>query len=339
MDLSERTRAVMDAAVVVDMTAPGAPLMPVTSDEASTEAWIGSYVKAGCTWVSFTIAADFVWAMDPTIEAIAKARRWFLARPERFVFVERADDVARAKREGKLAVSLHFQGTFPFQRNVNLVELFKRLGVFHALMAYNNKNLVGDGVNEAVDGGLSSYGRELIAEMNRVGMMVDISHTGFRTAHQTIEASTAPVIMSHCSPSAVFAHKRNVPDDLIVAMAKSGGVMGIHGVGIFMSENGEDASGEQVFRFVDHAVQLVGPKHVGFGLDHVANVGAVIAAARGMAGKFEEAGGYFNPKQVFASAAVISDTAEVMLRHNYAEADVAAIVGGNWLRVFRQVCG
>src|SRR5262249_44209843 len=131
---------------------------------------------------------------------------------------------------------------------------------------------VGDGCHERTDCGLSRFGLELIAEMNRVGVLVDVTHAGHRTALEAIEASRAPVIMSHSSPRAVFDHPRNVPDDQIVAMANKGGVMGMQGLGMFLSKEGTDISPERVFAFLDYAVQLVGPRHVGFGLDYIQHV-------------------------------------------------------------------
>jgi membrane dipeptidase len=340
MSVSETTQKLFDESLIVDMTAPGSPLAQLTPNHAMTDEWVGSYEAAGCTWVSFTVASDhFAQSVESCITAIALARNWFLARPERFIFVERADDIARAKDEGKMAVSLHFQGTVPFQRDVRLVEVYKRLGIVHALMAYNNKNIVGDGCHERTDAGLSVFGLELIAEMNRVGMLVDVTHTGHRTAMEAIEASTSPVIMSHSSPSAVFDHPRNVPDDQIVAMAKTGGVMGVHGVGIFLTSDGMDISAGRIVDFIQHSVDLVGPQHVGLGLDYVMHTEPLKAAVAESKGVYSKDGGYYNEEILFASAAVVPEIAEILLQKNYSEADVKGILGKNWMRVFREVWG
>jgi len=340
MSVSDAARKIVEGSLIVDMTAPGSPLAQLTPAQAMTDEWIRSYEDAGCTWVSFTVASDHLaQSVESCIAAIAKARHWFLTRPERFVFVEEADDISRAKSEGKMAVSLHFQGTVPFQRDVRLVEVYKRLGIDHALMAYNSKNLVGDGCHERTDAGLSAFGLELIAEMNRVGMLVDVSHTGHRTAMETIEASRSPVIMSHASPRAVFDHPRNVPDDQIVAMAETGGVMGVHGVGIFMSEEGNDISARRIVDFIEHSVALVGPQHVGFGLDYIMHTEPLKAAVRESSGIYSKEGGYYSEELWFASAAVIPEIAEILLQKNYSEADVKGILGENWVRVFRDVWG
>ena len=327
--------------IVVDMTAPGSPMQPpVTPTVADTDRWIEHYESAGVTWASFTVAADFTGGVEPTVRNINLARRFFLSQPNRFVFIERADDVLRAKREEKLAVSLHFQGTMPVGADLGLVEIYKRLGVVHMLMAYNNKNLVGDGCHERTDAGLSNFGISLVREMNRVGVLVDVTHTGHRTAMDTIEVSTAPVIMSHSNPNALYAHLRNVPDDQIRAVAKTGGVIGIHGVGIFLSPSGTDVSPEILARNIDYTVQLVGPAHVGLGLDFVENFPVLLALVKATGETiWSKAGGYHNPDGKFASPRVIEGVAEVLLRQGYAEADVRGILGENWLRVVRQVWG
>lgn len=339
---SAEADALYKKAVVADFTAPGSPNGRLISSEAATEAWISGYEDAGCSWVSFTVAADhYTNGIDTCITSIAKARHWFLARPDRFILATSANDVLRAKKQNKMAVSLHFQGTLPFQRDIRLVELYKRLGVIHALMAYNTKNFVGDGCHERTDAGLSRFGVELIQEMNRVGMIVDVSHTGHRTAMETIETSTAPVIMSHASPKAVFNHPRNVPDDQIAAMAASGGVMGVHGVGIFMTEEGNDVSAARICDFIRYAVDLVGPGHVGLGLDEIwrGAVPALMQGIRDAGSTYSEDGGYRNDDIHFAPPAVIPDIAEILLRDNYTEDAVLGILGGNWLRVLSEVNG
>lgn len=338
MSVSAETRALYEGAIVADFTAPGAPNSRLIKSDDATNAWISGYEQAGCSWVSFTVAADhYTLGIEPCITAIAKARHWFQARPDRFILVDRPDDVVRAKKENKLAASLHFQGTLPFQRDIRLVELYRRLGVIHALMAYNSKNFVGDGCHERTDAGLSNFGVELIGEMNRVGMMVDVSHTGHRTAMETIEVSAAPVIMSHSSPKAVFDHPRNVPDDQIIAMAKTGGVMGVHGVGIFMSEDGLDISARRVCDFIQYSADLVGPEHVGLGLDEIWR-GAIPLLQEGIreAGAvYSTDGGYRNDDILFAPPSVIPEIAEILLKANYPEDDVRGILGENWLRVFQ----
>ena len=329
-----------EESIVIDMTAPGVPHDFMSPTDEMTDAWVSEYERAGCTLASFSLGADHhAETIEACITAISKARHWFLTRPERFILIDSTADISRAKREGKMGVTFNFQGTMQFQRNTKLIEVYRRLGVTHALMAYNTKNLVGDGCHERTDSGLSNYGLEVIAEMNRVGMLVDVTHTGYRTSMETIEASTAPVIMSHSSPQGIFPHPRNVKDDQIQALANTGGVMGIHGVGLFMSERGEDISPEYIASFVKYGVDLVGPQHVGFGLDYVKNTAPLKALVSGNRSKYKKEDGYDFDEIYFAGPSVLSEVAEELLKANYKEDDVKAILGGNFFRVFKEVCG
>src|SRR5690606_16000592 len=162
-----------------------------------------------------------------------------------------------------LAIVFHFQGTNPFGRDLGMVEVFYRLGIRHALMAYNQKNAVGDGCHERTDGGLTRFGLALVREMNRVGMLVDCSHSGYRT---TMDASEAPVTCSPPNARALADPQRTSRDDQAKACAATGGVIGVNGIGIFLG--GNEVSADALFRHIDYFVQLVGPQHVGLGLDY-----------------------------------------------------------------------
>ena len=130
-------------------------------------------------------------------------------------------------------------------------------------MAYNKKNLVGDGCHERTDAGLSLYGIDLVEEMNRVGMLVDCSHTGYRTSMEVMEISTRPVVFSHSNPRSLWEHDRNIRDEQALACAATGGLVGVVGVGIFMGEN--DASTDALLRQIDFYAELIGPEHIGSG--------------------------------------------------------------------------
>jgi len=336
-DHANEARTLADDTVVVDMLAPGAPFTYVYKTREGFESFVSHYVEAGVTWASFTAAMDTELSIELTMKYLARARRYFMDQPDRFVFIETADDVHRAKREGKLAVNFNFQGTNPLQGDLYMVEVYRRLGVGHMLMAYNEKNLVGDGCHERTDSGLSRWGIALVAEMNRVGMVVDITHTGYRTSMEVCDVSTAPVIHSHSNPKALFDHPRNVPDDQIEACARTGGVIGISGVGIFLSEAGDDVSADIILRSIDYAVQLVGPEHVGLGLDYVDDNDILVAIMMQNATRFPSEGGYAPGYYHFASPKVIADLADGMLQMGYSDAEVRGILGENWLRVVREV--
>ena len=172
-------------------------------------------------------------------------------------------DVHEAKRSGRLGICFNLEGTRALGDQLSMVEFFHSLGVKWMLMAYNRNNSVGGGCQDD-DSGLTPFGREVLDEMTRVGMVPCCSHTGWRTAMQVMEHAAGPVIFSHSNSHAVHAHPRNIPDELIKACAATGGVIGINGVGPFLGV-GEDGPVAAMVRHIDHMVQLVGPDHVGPG--------------------------------------------------------------------------
>lgn len=335
-ELSPATRALLEDAVVVDATLPGAPGGVLARSDAVRDGLYAEYGKGGVTFASATVCVDMDDTIQGSIEAIAFARAWILARPERFVLVQGAEDVRRAKAEGKLGLGLSFQGTNPFQGNLHMVELYKRLGITHALLAYNQRNRVADGCHERTDSPLSLFGQTLVREMNRVGMVVDVTHTGYRSAMDALELTTRPAIFSHSSPR-LHDHDRNIRDDQIKACAGTGGVIGLTGVGLFMSEGGMDIGAGIIVRHIDHVVQLVGARHAGLGLDYVHDVPGMMGLIAAKPETYEDPS-YQVPEIAFASPAIIPEIAEQLLRMNYPEADVRGILGDNFMRVFAEVC-
>jgi len=200
------------------------------------------------------------------LEMLRFFREWLEARPERFRLIRGAADVPEAAATGQLGVCFDIEGMDALEGEIANVEKFYNLGVRWMLAAYNRANAAGGGCL-AIDTGLTTYGRAVISEMNRVGMVVCGSHCGYRTAREMIDFSAEPVIFSHSNPKSMYDHPRNIPDDLMKACASRGGVIGINGFGPFLGRN--DAS---IGRFVDHiayALDLVGEDSVGLGLDYV----------------------------------------------------------------------
>jgi membrane dipeptidase len=245
------------------------------------------------------------------------------------MLVETAEDIRRAKREGKLGIGFHFQGTEPVGRDLNMVGVYYKLGVRWMLMAYNFQNSAGAGCMAEKDSGLSEFGFRLVAEMNRIGMLVDVSHCGYCTAMDALTASTAPVIFSHSLAYALKAHRRNIKDEQIKACAATGGLIAVNGVGAFLNDT-QDASAEAVVKHLDYIVRLVGPQHVGFGSDNIIDRESLYAVHRhspdllGMG--VEPPWQFFEPEQ-------FPQLTEGLLKRGYAEADIRGILGENFLRV------
>jgi membrane dipeptidase len=326
---------VLGRPLVCDMTLPQGPAGPLETPQ--FDAAMLERARLGVTFTSVTIASDELTIGD-TVRSIGAARRYFAAHPARFTFVERAGDIRAAHSAGKTAVNLHFQGSNPLLGDLNMVEVYRRLGVGHMLLAYNYRTLAGDGCHEGSDAGLSVFGKELIAEMNRARMIVDLSHTGLRTAMDAISVSAQPVIVSHSNSRAVFDHERNISDELAKAVAATGGVIGVNGVGLFLSAARHDISAEIIAKHADHYARLVGPQHVGIGLDAVPDLKYFLENfARKNSDRYRVGGYLKSQTPQFAGPQVIPEVAGTLLKWGWSAADVRGFLGENWMRVMEQV--
>lgn len=286
---------------------------------------------SGTDFVSLTLATDFE-SQAELFRKIARERRNLLAQPDRIRLIETVDDIVTSKKEGKLAVSFNLQGTNTLAGNVDVVEPLHKLGVKQILMAYNKKNLVGDGCHERTDCGLSQFGIELVEEMNRVGVIVDCSHTGYRTSMEVMEVSGKPVIFSHSNPRSLWDHDRNIRDEQANACAGTGGLVGVVGVGNFMGE--DDASTTNLLRQINYYAELVGTEHIGLGLDYVYDVEDM---QRYMADVKSSANGNYTSMTKFVQPEQLPELTDAMLGYGYNEQAIRGVLGENFLRVAREV--
>ena len=181
--------------------------------------------RGGLTGANCTCS---VWeGFRDTMLNIGQWNRWFAEYGDLIVKARTTADIHQAKRNGKTAIVLGFQNTSAFEDRLEFVQVFKDAGVGIVQMTYNTQNLVGSGCYESTDGGLSDFGHEVVAEMNRVGMLCDLSHVGSKTSRDVIEASAKPVAFSHCLPKGLKDHPRNKTDDELRFIAERGGFIGV----------------------------------------------------------------------------------------------------------------
>jgi membrane dipeptidase len=289
------------------------------------------FAAAGVTVLSLTIAGDN-HNISEAVQRVAAVRRDVLGDPEHLVLVEHVADVFRAKESGRLGVTFHFEGTRCFERNLDLVETYYRLGVKHALLAFNTSNSVGGGCAESADSGLTRLGARLVAEFERVGMLVDLSHTGYRTTMDVMERASRPVIFSHSNAAGLHQHFRNLADEQVRACAATGGLIGVSASSQYLGE--PRASTSAIMRHVDYYVQMVGARHVALGLDLVFDAAMVDAYMRARPEEWPmtldpnwKGSHYGIPEQ-------IPELTQAMLMRGYGEDAILDILGRNYLRIF-----
>jgi membrane dipeptidase len=287
---------------------------------------------------------------DP--QGVLNAARFYAkkvyAKLEKYQFVRTAHEIREAKQAGKLAIYLTHQGTNVFQGNVDNVALMKALGYGYCLLVYNVKNAVGGGCAEDDDPGLSDYGRKVIQAYNKYGMVVDVNHTGNRTALDACEVSTKPVIFSHSGAKGVCQTFRNCTDELIKAIAQTGGVCSMYGTGAYIDPtNPPVVSPEIIFKHFDYMCQLhSNADHVGYGSDWIPDMNGSMKLIMANANIYPDGGG-MKPGTTKKAIEMYGPTAnparilpalvDQFLAHGYTEEDIYKILGGNMMRVFDEV--
>lgn len=290
------------------------------------------WLKSGVNFVSVNAAYDVPPWNGLAIEAISSYRRQIRCRSDHFVLAGSTEDILRAKADSKLAIAFDLEGADALNGDAGMVEVFYELGVRQMLFAYNRNNLAGGGCHDG-DAGLTGFGRALVKEMNRVGMIVDCSHCSFRTSMDVMEVSSAPVVFSHSNARSLCDHERNILDEQIIACASGGGLIGVTGIGLFVGVNG--AVMADLVRHIDHMVQLVGPDHVGIGMDSVLKLeenAHVISSNRSYwpIDQYPETGTGCLPPEAFPQLT------EALLDRGYKDEDVRLIFGENFFRIARE---
>lgn len=337
-DASDDARAFHDSIIVVDETAPLLGSMPET---------FRLWAKGGATAVAPTIALN-----ENVADTVAKLARWLRfigAHPAELVLIREAHDLQHSHRTGRLGIVFHFQNSVPLGLNLDLATAYHDLGVRMIQLAYNQKNFVGDGCEERTDAGLSRFGLDLVAELNRLGVIVDLSHTGYRTTLEAAEASRAPVVFSHANARAVHPSPRNIEDDQIDAVAATGGLIGAVGFPAFLSDSPRPKV-DALIRHIDHVAERVGIDHVGIGIDYFDKMSGVASddAARAWYDATLARGRWSSeayppppwryPEEI-ADPSKLPALTKALLSAGYGRDDVAKVMGGNFVRVFSEVRG
>ncbi len=221
--------------------------------------------KGGITAANCTCC---VWHdFRATMANIAQWKQWFVEHDDLITQVYSVDDIYRAKREGRVGIILGWQNTCGIDDDVQNLALFRELGVRIMQLTYNSQNLVGSGCWESHDGGLSDFGRHVVDEMNRLGILIDLSHVGPRTSDDAIKHSKVPVAYTHCCPMQK-QHARNKTDAQLRTIADAGGFVGFASYTPFLPKGAESTLDDCVAG-MDYVINLIGEENVGIGTDWV----------------------------------------------------------------------
>ncbi len=343
-NVSAEIRALYDRAIVIDSTTIGGPDFAV--DQA---------IDSGMT-ASIVDLPIYPRTYANAITALTEWSAAFRREGSKFVKVLKAADIETAKRERRFGVVLACQdasildaSTFSVHdSNLRTLELFYDLGLRVLQMTHNERNAVGDAFREKRDAGLSRLGEAVVDRMNALRMIVDVSHCSDLTTLEAIERSTLPCVISHSACRALYNTKRNKTDEQIRAVAAKGGLFGVYNMTLWMTDK-PTSSVDTVLDHIDHAVRLAGEDHVAFGSDQAilkndTPMNAYLAGMRAYAQRnLGLPGAERIPDHVMAEELNhpqrMLRLADALSRRGYKAAAIEKIIGGNVVRVFRDVCG
>ena len=280
--------------------------------------------QGGITAQVFAIFIEDKWRWRATVQAMRMIDTFYQAINDSegtLKLATSAADIEQAKASGSVAGILSLEGAEPLDGDLSVLRLFYRLGVRGVGLTWNHRNQAADGVGESrTRGGLTEFGVELVKELNRLGMWVDIAHLSPRGVEDVLEISRSPVVASHANCYALCPHPRNLTDEQLRAVAATGGVVGVTFYRGFIATDKEQATLDRLVDHIDHIVSVMGVDHVGLGSD------------------FDGFLGEPAPSGLEDAACLPHLTAELVAR-SYQPEDIRKVLGGNFLRVFREIVG
>jgi microsomal dipeptidase-like Zn-dependent dipeptidase len=252
------------------------------------------------------------YAEERLSAVIAQAKKY----PQCMEIAKTPDDFWRIKQTGKKAVFLGIENGYAIGKNLKNLEKFKESGVSYMTLCHNEDNDICDGVGGNAEwGGLSPFGKKVVAEMNQLGMMIDISHAAESSFYDVLKYSAKPVIASHSSSRAICNHRRNLDDDQIRALASKGGVVQICLYSEFIHTDAKEASLSHAIRHLRHIIDIAGIDHAGIGSDFDGD-GELIGCR---------------------AANELTGFTTRLIAEGFDDESIAKIWGGNLLRVMREV--
>jgi membrane dipeptidase len=314
---------------------------------------VDAIAASGLSATHLTLGAVGTMAPLEAFEKIVRdVTRWdgkLTTYPQVLVAVRTAADIRAAQAAGRTGLIYGLQDGVAFEDDLDRLEALAHLGIRVVQPTYNRRNLLGDGCMEPADGGLSRAGLEAIERLQALGMLVDLSHCGRRTAADAIGAATRPVAFTHTGCHALAEHPRHRTDQELRAVAETGGVSGIF-IMPYLSR-GRQPTAADVIAHLEHAIDVAGENHVSIGTDGMISPTVLSAAYKeqfrestrrrkelGIAAPFETEDGYLFASDLNTPRR-FETLAERLLDRGHGEARVEKILGGNLLRVFGEAWG
>lgn len=263
-------------------------------------------------------------------------------KSDKVVIVTKSSHIEKAKDEGKIGLIMAFQGCDPLENDwMNNLSVFYRMGARIMALTYNERNNLGYGCTEPEDNGLTAYGANVVRAMNQLGIIIDLSHVGRRTAMDVMELSKDPIIFSHSNVNAITPHVRNLPDEVIKKVKAKDGLIGIVAWEPICARPGKEGTLSDYLNHLDYIVNLIGVDHVGIGADINENMRVTPIRS-----DFEVQYSYMLKKNIKTPAPAIqgfNEPQEIinvtrgLVARGYSDEEIKKILGGNFMRIAHQV--
>jgi membrane dipeptidase len=302
--------------------------------------YLGRLREGGVRVEFLTVGGDMRVTMDGEGRPDARARETIddvveeAQGSDELRVVRTAADLAAVLAGDEVGLVLHFEGCRPLLGQVELAHAFYRLGLRSAQLTWNYPNEVADGIGAAKPGGLTAEGREIVAELDRLGFLFDVSHLAEQGFWELIDLVRSPVVASHANAAAIWPHPRNLSDEQIKAIAAGGGYVGVC---FFPAFIGPEPTLERLLDHVDHLAELVGVDHIAVGPDYVDFALDLMTADLSTGDAPVDYGPSFEFPEGLQRVETLPVFTAGLLEAGYSEAQTAKILGGNVLRVLRDV--
>lgn len=307
--------------------------LPLRPEDTSFLPQLQRYIDAGFSIVCLNIG---YWknSFKQHLDMASSFINWINDNSDRFVLLTSFTSLEEALSDNRLVIFFDAEGTNVICHDLERLQILYDIGVRWMSLAYNEANAVTGGCMAGQDKGLTSFGKDVITEMNRIGIMVCCSHVGYKSALEVMEYSDKPVIFSHSNCHELWSHPRNIPDTLIEACAATGGVIGINAVGPFLQNSGAEA--ENMVRHIDYIIQRVGPDYAALGLDYVFDKEELLFYLKNNQNIFPDNDGTRTDFPILGPEC-LPDIIQGLLNLGYPNDAIQKILGGNLIRVAHKV--
>ncbi len=310
-----------------------------------TPALLDDIIASGTRAISITLTDPKVGvdeALDLLLLDISAYNRYLKSLPNHFILARSIADVDRAARERKLAVFYNIQDSNPVARDLDRVAVLRGLGLTSIQLTYNTQNYSGAGCFVENDPGVTPFGRELIARMEKERVLLDLSHAGMKTMADAVAAAKRPMIISHTACKALRPHRRNTTDENMRAVAQKGGVVGITQIRTFLTD-AKTENLEVYFEHIVHAAKVAGIEHIGIGSDRDHRV--IPDTEEELKILLQEEGSQIKPTdwplylEKLNGPRRMEVVHDGLKRHKFSASDIDRIMGGNVYRLYKEVVG